>query len=141
MLDKQKCFWVGRLQPGLRPLTMAQLRQAALAIKDGGVGNTLPSEVVLPVYIWSRLDTAIRFRGEGAQRAGAIRRLRRGDCGGWRWLGDAVRDDGWVIGAVGQGAKAALRGCSRVRGVLGVVRAVFGGVAVDFRRRRRSGSG
>jgi hypothetical protein len=49
MLDKQKCFWVSRLQPGLRPLTMAQLRPAALAIKDGGLGNTLPSDAVLPV--------------------------------------------------------------------------------------------
>jgi hypothetical protein len=38
--------------------TQAQLRQAALPIKDGGLGHTLPSDVVQPAYLGSRLDTA-----------------------------------------------------------------------------------
>jgi hypothetical protein len=45
------------LLPGLPPLTMAQLRKAALPIKDGGLGHTVPSDVVQPAYLGSRLDT------------------------------------------------------------------------------------
>jgi hypothetical protein len=58
MLDKQQRFWIDRLLPGLPPLTTARLRQAALPIKDGGLGNTVPSDVVELAYIGSRLDTA-----------------------------------------------------------------------------------
>jgi hypothetical protein len=58
MLDKQQRFWIDRLLPGLPPLTMGQLRQAALPIKDGGLGHTVPSDVVQPAYLGSRLDTA-----------------------------------------------------------------------------------
>jgi hypothetical protein len=46
MLDKLQRLWIDRLLPGLLPLTMAQLRQAALPIKDGGLGHTVPSDVV-----------------------------------------------------------------------------------------------
>jgi hypothetical protein len=58
MLDEQQQFWIDRLLPGLPPLTMPQLRQAALPIKDGGLGLTLPSDVVQPAYLGSPLDTA-----------------------------------------------------------------------------------
>jgi hypothetical protein len=58
MLDKQQRFWIYRLLPSLPPLTTAQLRQAALPIKNGGLGHTLPSDVVMHAYIVSRLDTA-----------------------------------------------------------------------------------
>jgi hypothetical protein len=46
MLDKQQRFWIDRMLPGLSRLTMEQLRQAALPIKDGGLGHTVPSDVV-----------------------------------------------------------------------------------------------
>jgi hypothetical protein len=46
MLDKRQRFWIDRLLPGLPPLTTARLRQAALPIKDGGLGHTVPSDVV-----------------------------------------------------------------------------------------------
>jgi hypothetical protein len=58
MLDKQQRFWIDRLLSSLPPLTTAQLRQAALQIRDGGLGHTGPSDVVMPAYIGSRLDTA-----------------------------------------------------------------------------------
>jgi hypothetical protein len=58
MLDKQQRFWIDRLLPGIPPLTMAQLRQAALPIKDGGLGHTVLSDVVQPAYLGSRLDIA-----------------------------------------------------------------------------------
>jgi hypothetical protein len=40
------------------PSHAAQLRQAALPIKGGGLGHTVPSDIVMPAYIGSRLDTA-----------------------------------------------------------------------------------
>jgi hypothetical protein len=58
MLDKQQLFWIDRLLPGLPPLTMVQLRQAALQMKDGGIGHTVLSDVIQPAYLGSRLDTA-----------------------------------------------------------------------------------
>jgi hypothetical protein len=58
MLDKQQRFWIDRLLPGLRPLTMVQLRQAALPIKEGGLGDTVSFDVVQPASLGSRLDTA-----------------------------------------------------------------------------------
>jgi hypothetical protein len=57
MLDKQQLFWIDRLLPRLPPLTMVQLRQAALPMKDGGLGHTVLSDVVQPAYLGSRLDT------------------------------------------------------------------------------------
>jgi hypothetical protein len=58
MLDKQQRFWIDLLLPGLRPLTMAQLRQAALPVKEGGLGDTISFNVVQPAFLGSRLDTA-----------------------------------------------------------------------------------
>jgi hypothetical protein len=58
MLGTLQRFWIERLLPRLTPLTMAQLRQAALPIKNGGIGHTVPSDVVQPTYLGSRLDTA-----------------------------------------------------------------------------------
>jgi hypothetical protein len=58
MLGTLQHFCIGRLLPRVTPLTMAQLHQAALPIKDGGIGHTVPSDVVQPAYLWSRLDTA-----------------------------------------------------------------------------------
>jgi hypothetical protein len=52
MLDKQQRFWIDRLLPGLPPPTMTQLHQAALPTKDGGLGHTIPSDVVQPVFLW-----------------------------------------------------------------------------------------
>jgi hypothetical protein len=57
-MDKLRLFWIDRLLPSLPQLTMTQLRQAALPIKDSGLGHTVPSGVVMPAYIGSRLDTA-----------------------------------------------------------------------------------
>jgi hypothetical protein len=58
MLDKQQRISIDCLLPSLPPLTTAHLRQAALPIKDGGLGHTVPSDVVMPAYTGSRLDTA-----------------------------------------------------------------------------------
>jgi hypothetical protein len=73
MLDKQQLLWIYRLLPGLPPLAMAQLRQAVLPIKDGGIGHTIPSDVVQPAYLGSRLDTAdaVAALPPNARRGGA----------------------------------------------------------------------
>jgi hypothetical protein len=74
MLDKKQRFWIDSLPPGQPPLPMAQLRQAALPIKDGGIGHIVQSHVVQPAYLGSRLDSA--------DAVAALPQLR--DCSGHR---------------------------------------------------------
>jgi hypothetical protein len=50
--------WINRLLPSLPPLMTAQLRQAAQPNENGGLGHTGPSDIFMPAYIGSRLNTA-----------------------------------------------------------------------------------
>lgn len=57
-LDAHQARWLYRLLPALPSLTSAAVDQSRLPISSQGMGPTAPSDVVLPAYIGSRLDTA-----------------------------------------------------------------------------------
>lgn len=57
-LDAQQSIWLDRLLPALPPLNFDAVKQARLPFRSQGLRLTAPSDVFLPAFLCSRLDTA-----------------------------------------------------------------------------------